>query len=37
MLGDSYMDVGHVGPTIQMDANATYRTYYLAGAALAYE
>jgi hypothetical protein len=36
MLGDSYMDVGHVGPTIQMDANATYRTYYLAGAALAY-
>jgi hypothetical protein len=36
MLGDSYLDVGHVGPTIQMDANATYRTYYLAGAALNY-
>ena len=36
MLGDSYMDIGHVGPTIQMDASATYRTYYLAGAALNY-
>lgn len=36
MLGDSYMDIGHVGPTIQMVANATYRTYYLAGAALNY-
>jgi len=37
MLGDSYMDIGHVGPTIQMVAGATYRTYYLAGAALNYE
>jgi phospholipase/lecithinase/hemolysin len=36
MLGDSYLDVGHVGPTIQMVAGATYRTYYLAGAALNY-
>jgi hypothetical protein len=36
MLGDSYMDIGNVGPTIQMDANATYRTYYLAGAAMSY-
>jgi lysophospholipase L1-like esterase len=36
MLGDSYMDIGHVGPTIQKDANATYRTYYQAGAALNY-
>jgi hypothetical protein len=36
MLGDSYMDLGNVGPTIQMDANATYRTYYLAGAAMNY-
>jgi len=36
MLGDSYLDVGHVGPTIQMVANATYRTYYVAGAALNY-
>jgi lysophospholipase L1-like esterase len=36
MLGDSYLDIGHVGPTIQMVANATYRTYYLAGSALNY-
>jgi lysophospholipase L1-like esterase len=36
MLGDSYMDLGNVGPTIQKDANATYRTYYLAGAAMNY-
>jgi phospholipase/lecithinase/hemolysin len=37
MLGDSYMDIGNVGPTIQMVANnAMYRTYYLAGAALNY-
>jgi hypothetical protein len=36
MLGDSYMDIGNVGPTIQMDANAMYRTYYQAGAALNY-
>jgi hypothetical protein len=36
MLGDSYMDIGHVGPTIQMVANAMYRTYYVAGAALNY-
>jgi lysophospholipase L1-like esterase len=36
MLGDSYLDVGNVGPTIQKDANAMYRTYYQAGAALNY-
>jgi lysophospholipase L1-like esterase len=36
MIGDSYMDLGNVGPTIQMDANATYRTYYLAGSAMNY-
>jgi phospholipase/lecithinase/hemolysin len=36
MLGDSYMDLGHVGPTIQMVAGATYRAYYLLGAALNY-
>ena len=36
MLGDSYMDVGNVGPTIQRDANAMYRTYYQGGAALNY-
>jgi phospholipase/lecithinase/hemolysin len=36
MVGDSYMDVGNVGPTIQKDANATYRTYYQAGAAMYY-
>jgi lysophospholipase L1-like esterase len=37
MIGDSYMDLGNVGPTIMMDANnAMYRTYYLAGAALYY-
>ena len=35
MLGDSYMDLGNVGPTIMMDANnAMYTHYYLAGAAL---
>jgi hypothetical protein len=36
MLGDSYMDLGNVGPTLQKVAGATYRTYYLAGAALNY-
>jgi hypothetical protein len=36
MLGDSYMDLGFLGPTIQKVAGATYRTYYLAGAALNY-
>ncbi|MGO9834030.1 MAG: hypothetical protein ACLP1X_07445 [Polyangiaceae bacterium] len=37
MIGDSYMDLGNVGPTIMMDANnATYRHYYLAGSALNY-
>jgi hypothetical protein len=37
MLGDSYMDVGNVGPTIMKDANnAKYRHYYLAASALAY-
>ena len=34
MIGDSYMDIGNVGPTIQKDANATYRTYYLAGSGM---
>ena len=38
MLGDSYMDVGNVGPTIMKDANnAMYRHYYLAASALNYE
>ena len=38
MIGDSYMDLGNVGPTIMKDANnAMYRHYYLAGAALNYE
>jgi hypothetical protein len=38
MIGDSYMDIGNVGPTIMKDANnAMYRHYYLAGAALNYE
>jgi hypothetical protein len=38
MLGDSYMDIGNVGPTLMKDAgNAMYRHYYLAGAALNYE
>jgi hypothetical protein len=36
MLGDSYMDLGFVGPTIQRFAGAMYRTYYLLGAALSY-
>jgi hypothetical protein len=37
MLGDSYMDIGNVGPTIMKDANnAMYRHYYLAGASLNY-
>jgi hypothetical protein len=37
MIGDSYMDVGNVGPTIMKDANnAMYRHYYLAASALAY-
>ncbi len=32
MLGDSYMDIGNVGPTIMKDANnAMYRHYYLCG------
>jgi hypothetical protein len=30
------MDLGNVGPTIQKVAGATYRTYYLLGAALNY-
>lgn len=38
MIGDSYMDIGNVGPTLMKDAgNAMYRHYYLAGAALNYE
>jgi hypothetical protein len=36
MLGDSYMDLGNLGPTIQKDAGVMYRTYYLLGAALNY-
>jgi hypothetical protein len=37
MLGDSYMDLGNVGPTIMKDAgNVMYRHYYLAGSALNY-
>jgi hypothetical protein len=37
MIGDSYMDVGNVGPTIMKDAgNAMYRHYYLAASALNY-
>jgi hypothetical protein len=37
MIGDSYMDLGNVGPTIMKDAgNVSYRHYYLAGAALNY-
>lgn len=37
MIGDSYMDLGNVGPTLMKDAgNATYRHYYLAGSALNY-
>jgi hypothetical protein len=37
MLGDSYMDIGNVGPTIMKDANnAMYRHYYLAASALNY-
>jgi len=37
MLGDSYMDLGNVGPTIMMDANgAKYRHYYLAASAMNY-
>jgi hypothetical protein len=38
MLGDSYMDLGNVGPTLMKDAgNRTFRHYYLAGAAMNYE
>ena len=38
MIGDWYIDLGNVGPTIMKDANnAMYRHYYLAGAALNYE
>jgi hypothetical protein len=38
MLGDSYLDPnwGNVGPTIMMDANATYRHYYIGAASLAW-
>jgi len=37
MLGDSYMDLGNVGPTIMKDAgNTMYRHYYLAASALNY-
>jgi hypothetical protein len=36
MLGDSYLDApwGNVGPTLMMQANATYRHYYIGGASL---
>jgi hypothetical protein len=38
MLGDSYMDIGNVGPTLMKDAgNRMFRHYYLAGAAMNYE
>jgi hypothetical protein len=36
MLGDSYMDIGHIGPDIMSDAMAMYRHYYLAGSAMNY-
>jgi lysophospholipase L1-like esterase len=38
MLGDSYLDPawGNVGPTVMMVANASYRHYYIGGAALAW-
>jgi hypothetical protein len=38
MLGDSYLDApwGNVGPTLMMEANATYRHYYIGGASLAW-
>jgi hypothetical protein len=38
MLGDSYLDPawGNVGPTLMMEANATYRHYYIGGASLAW-
>jgi hypothetical protein len=38
MLGDSYLDPawGNVGPTLMMVANASYRHYYIGGAALAW-
>jgi lysophospholipase L1-like esterase len=38
MLGDSYLDPawGNVGPTLMMQANATYRHYYIGGAAMAW-
>ncbi len=37
MIGDSYMDIGNIGPTIMKDANnAKYRHYYLAASALNY-
>ncbi|HTB76012.1 MAG TPA: SGNH/GDSL hydrolase family protein [Polyangiaceae bacterium] len=38
MLGDSYLDApwGDVGPTLMMEANATYRHYYIGGAAMAW-
>jgi hypothetical protein len=36
MLGDSYMDIGMVGPDILMNAGAAYRHYYLGGSAMNY-
>jgi hypothetical protein len=38
MLGDSYLDApwGDVGPTLMMEANATYRHYYIGGASMAW-
>ena len=38
MLGDSYLDApwGDVGPTLMMQANATYRHYYIGGASMAW-
>jgi hypothetical protein len=36
MIGDSYMDIGSVGPDIMTDSMAMYRHYYLAGAAMNY-
>ncbi len=36
MLGDSYMDIGMIGPDVISDAMAMYRHYYQAGAAMNY-
>jgi lysophospholipase L1-like esterase len=38
MLGDSYLDApwGDVGPTLMMEANATYRHYYIGAASMAW-